>query len=278
MNCPICSSSSTTIIKNGTFVLSSCNECTAVWTPSVVSTEYYSQEYSLVKKLSDFEHHRRYIERLPEQWKLLSIIEEFSTGKQLLDIGCDYGHFLDVARKNGYSVSGVEPSENAREYCSHIGIDSFKTIQELPSKQYDVITLWHCLEHIEFPVQFLQQIANKFCIKKTVVCIRVPNFASFPSKVFKSKWIWFQPKQHHLHFTKKSLQKTMELAGLEMKIIKSQRPNSLKTMMGTLFSLLVETNYSKRGIVATCKVIARSIWHYIHSVELFVIASPKAKN
>lgn len=277
MTCPICSSTSTTR-KNGSFVLNACKECNAIWTPTVATTEYYSQEYTLVRQYSPFDHHRRYIERLPEQWKLLSTIEQYSKGKNLLDIGCDYGHFLDVARKNGYKVVGVELNENARNYCTLIGIETFKEIDQVSIKSFDVITLWHCLEHIEFPIQFLKQISAKYCSGDTVVCIRVPNYSSLPSKVFKSKWIWFQPKQHHLHFTKESLQKAIEVAGFEVKFIQSQRPNSFKTLLGSLFSLTVESNYSKRGIMATFKAIARSIWHYLNSVELFAIASIKSKN
>lgn len=278
MTCPICSSTEATSCKNGSYSLNQCTQCTGIWTPTVATTEYYTQQYNLVQQLSDFEHQRRYIERLPEQWKLLSTIEQFSNGKNLLDIGCDFGHFLDIARRNGYYVTGVEPSETARAYSSQIGIETYKEISGLPSKKYDVITLWHCLEHIEFPVQFLGQIASKHCSNETVVCIRVPNYKSLPSKLFKSKWIWFQPKQHHLHFTKKSLQNALELAGFEVKFLQSQRPNSLKTIFGSFFALAVESNYSKRGIMPTFKAIARSIWHYLNSVELFAIASVKSKN
>lgn len=278
MNCPICTSTTTSTLKNGRFFLNICNECSAIWTPTVASNEYYSQEYSLVQQYSPFEHHRRYIERLPEQWKLLSTIERYSKGKNILDIGCDYAHFLDVARKNGYQVTGVEPSETARVYCSQIGIETYKDISELPSKKYDVVTLWHCLEHIEFPAQFLTQIAENFTSNETVLCIRVPNYSSLPSRIFKSKWIWFQPKQHHLHFTKKSLQKAIDLAGFEVKFLQSQRPNTFKTLFGSFYALAVESNYNRRGMAATFKAIARSIWHYFHSVELFAIATPKSKN
>lgn len=278
MTCPICSSTEATSCKNGSYSLNQCTQCTAIWTPTVVSTEYYSQQYTLVQLLSDFEYQRRYIERLPEQWKLLSTIEQCSKGKYLLDIGCDFGHFLDVARRNGYKVTGVEPSETASAFCSQIGIETYKEISNLPSKKYDVITLWHCLEHIEFPVQFLKQITSNFTSNETILCIRVPNFTSLPSKVFKSKWIWFQPNQHHLHFTKKSLQKVIELSGLEVKFLQSQRPNTVKTLFGSLFALAVESNYHQRGIAATFKAIARSIWHYFHSVEFFVVATVKSKS
>lgn len=277
MTCPICTSSTTSTLKNGSFILYNCNDCAAIWTPTVASTDYYSHSYTLVQQFSDFEHQRRYIERLPEQWKLLSSIEQYSSGKKLLDIGCDYGHFLDVARRNGYKITGVEPSENARNFCSQIGIESYPDINQLPINTYDVITLWHCLEHIEFPVQFLRQIAEQCCSDKTIVCIRVPNYSSLPSKIFKSKWIWFQPKQHHLHFTTKSLQNALELAGFEVKFIQSQRPNSLKTVLGSFFALTVESNYTKRGIMTTFKAIARSFWHYFNSVELFAIASLNSK-
>ncbi len=277
MKCPICSSTEVTPVRNGSYMLQQCKKCTTIWTPTVETTEYYSSEYNLVQQYSNFENQRRYIERLPEQWKLISTIQKYSQGKNLLDIGCDYGHFLDVARKNGYDVVGVEPSIQARAFCTQIGLKTVEDISKVEKQDFDVITMWHCLEHIEYPTEFLQQLNNSYSHDSTVLCIRVPNFSSVPSKLFKSKWIWFQPKQHHLHFTKISLQFVLEQAGFEVKFIRSQRPNSLKTLLGTLYALMVESNYSKRGIMATLKTFARSLWHYFNSVELFAIATPKAK-
>jgi cyclopropane fatty-acyl-phospholipid synthase-like methyltransferase len=277
MKCPICNSVSATTIIHGSYRLNECKDCTAIWTPTVVSTEYYSSEYTLVEQYSNFENHRRFIERLPEQWKLISIIQKYSQGKKLLDIGCDYGHFLDIARKSGFEVVGVEPSVQARAYCNQIGITTSEDISNVFQQKFDVITMWHCLEHIEYPTNYLQNIRDSFSHNSTLLCIRVPDFESLPSKLFSSRWIWFQPKQHHLHFTKSSLKNALTLAGFSIISIKSQRPNNLKTILGTLFALSVESTYTKRGFLATIKTIVRSIWHYVSSVELFVVAKPMTK-
>lgn len=275
--CPICSSTIYTNFRNGNYLLYKCTNCKAIWTPTVEDEEYYKREYTLVSKLSEFEQHRRYIERLPEQWKLISTIKKYSKGKNLLDIGCDYGHFLDVARKAGFKVEGVELSENARLFCSMNSLKVYEELSTVPQKTFDIITLWHVYEHVEKPVDFLKEINSSYCHSETTVYIRVPDFASLPSKLFKNKWIWFQPKQHHLHFTKSSLSFALIEAGFAVVSITSQRPNTIKTMFGTIYALFVESEFQKRNFKSTIKAVLRMLWHYISSVEVFAIAMQNKK-
>ena len=84
--------------------------------------------------------------------KKLNLIKSFdSEEKKLLDIGCGTGNFLQTAQKNHWKVSGIEPNEEARR------IGNAKTNQKVfdaiehsnfKNNSFDVITLWHVLEHL----------------------------------------------------------------------------------------------------------------------------------
>jgi SAM-dependent methyltransferase len=147
---------------------------------------------------------------------------------RLLDVGCDKGFFLDEARRHGYRVFGVEPSESGRNYCKRIGID---VVDDLAKRQetFDVATMHHVLEHIPYPVELLQEI-NRHLAPGGVLMIRVPDFATVWRKIFRTRWKWFQPEAHYFHYTSASLRKLLERTGFEVIRMQSQRPNTPQTM------------------------------------------------
>jgi len=84
---------------------------------------------------------------LKNKLKLLNSLK--TEEKNVLDIGCGTGDFLLICKNGGWNVSGVEPNKNARNLVE-TKLDStiFADIDNLSSKQFDVITLWHVLEHV----------------------------------------------------------------------------------------------------------------------------------
>src|SRR5690606_34667891 len=87
-------------------------------------------------------------------WKLSLITKNrnHTSDKALLDFGCGTGEFLRVAKLNGWKTVGLEPSEIARKNASsNISEDIEATIGDVEAlkTQFDIITLWHVLEHID---------------------------------------------------------------------------------------------------------------------------------
>src|SRR5690606_33938988 len=79
--------------------------------------------------------------------KLKWIGEEKKTGR-ILDIGAGTGDFLARAQKQGWEIAGVEPSAEARDLASQKGINLIEDPDPFPSKSFDVISMWHVLEHV----------------------------------------------------------------------------------------------------------------------------------
>ena len=110
---------------------------------------------------------------------------------RLLDIGSGLGHFLALARKEGWDVAGVEPQKSAAEYCrKHQNIDVYRGFVEeldLKPETFDVVTLWDVLEHVHEPLQFLAESA-RLVAPNGLLIIAIPNASGWPAMVFKGRW------------------------------------------------------------------------------------------
>jgi 2-polyprenyl-3-methyl-5-hydroxy-6-metoxy-1,4-benzoquinol methylase len=114
-----------------------------------------------------------------EMWKYrLNRILSYKTNGKLLDIGCGEGAFLRIAQRHGWQISGTELSAYAAQYASDIlGVDIF--CGEIfnagfPEKSFDVITLWHVLEHVSDPKMYLTEI-RRIIKNDGILVIAVPN-------------------------------------------------------------------------------------------------------
>ncbi|GAA3591644.1 class I SAM-dependent methyltransferase [Flavivirga amylovorans] len=153
--------------------------------------------------------------------KKLKLINSFSSeSKNLLDIGCGTGDFLQTAKQNNWIISGIEPNQEARNIANKKTNDSVFEIEQLlkfKPASFDVITLWHVLEH-------LPNLENHISIFKTLLkpngtlIIAVPNYKSYDAKHYKEFWAAYDVPRHLWHFNKTSISKLVLKAS--MKVIK----------------------------------------------------------
>lgn len=182
----------------------------AQYTPFLSSgnaTAFFSRLYSTVRKYS-------------VRWKRKKI-EKIRSGTSLLDIGCGTGEFLLEMKNHGWKVYGIEPSEEASQFARTTykldvqnGSLDIENMQSLPGP-FDVITLWHALEHIHRPLDALALIREKLS-DEGLLLIALPNIDSFDAGVYKKGWIALDVPRHLLHFTSKSLSSILKRSGLEV--------------------------------------------------------------
>jgi len=140
---------------------------------------------------------------------------------QVLDVGCGTGDFLVACKNNQMQVVGVEPNKNARSIAeSKLKNAVFSTIYDLPeSQKYDVITLWHVLEHV--PDLEKYTIKLKELLKKDgILIIAVPNYKSFDAMYYKEFWAAYDVPRHLWHFSKKSISDLFQKVQLKVVSIK----------------------------------------------------------
>jgi len=141
-----------------------------------------------------------------------------SETKSLLDIGCGTGDFLKIAQEDGWSTSGVEPDKNARMLANKKTEQSVSDVDQLlkfPKQHFDVITLWHVLEH-------LPNLDSQFSLFKSLLkpngtlIIAVPNFKSYDASYYKSYWAAYDVPRHLWHFSKTSISKLTKQCDLDL--------------------------------------------------------------
>ncbi len=273
--CKICLAINLSEFKIGSTVLLECSNCKVVFNKEVEHSnkinEYYKDKYVLDK--NQLLPLQRYYHRMPEFIKLLSFVRKYkSAPASLLDIGCDKGFFLEFARHFDYDVFGVELSENARNYAKGLGLNVYENL-DCVDRKFDLIVMWHSLEHFPDPKQGLMQI-KKLLNDDGILLIRVPNFNNIWRKIFKQRWIWFQPLSHYFHFTEKSLHNLLELSGMTPLYLKSGRPNNCITYFSNYISKKSFKKYF--GLKPTIKSYVYTIYEYITGIEIFAIGQKKS--
>jgi 2-polyprenyl-3-methyl-5-hydroxy-6-metoxy-1,4-benzoquinol methylase len=151
---------------------------------------------------------RRVFKRLQaeERWRLVrrSVGSVIRKGR-LLEIGAGHGHFLDVARRAGWEVTGVEVSREAVRDAKawYQGVEVHcGTVEEadLAPASFDLVALWHTLEHLLDPVGVLRR-ASRLLKRGGMLIVGVPNPISLGQRMRGKKWVWCQaPYIHIWHF------------------------------------------------------------------------------
>lgn len=142
------------------------------------------------------------------------LVEASKPSGRLLDYGAGSGAFARFMAGRGFQAVGLEPyslgttlqESNLRLVRAPLA----KVKAELG--KFDVITMWHVLEHLEQPVPLLQELRSMLA-PGGVLVVSVPNFASWQSVVFKGGWFHLDPPRHLLQFEPSTLADCLSRAG-----------------------------------------------------------------
>lgn len=153
----------------------------------------------------------------------------FSGEGKILDIGCGNGRYLLTLKKQGWQTYGIEQSPKSSKYARDVLHLEVNTGDLLDSKYqaefFDVITMWHSLEHLYEPILTLKE-AKRILKDDGLLIIAVPNVDSFAAKVFKKYWYQLEIPIHLIAFTPDSITRMLDAAGFKAKKIYYDRRNS----------------------------------------------------
>lgn len=134
----------------------------------------------------------------------LKWISEVSEGNKILDIGAGTGDFLLAAKKKNFHVSGIEPNESARKLAVEKGIELQDELSYFKEKSFDVISMWHVLEHVP-DLEFQLKELHRLLKPNGVAVIAVPNYKSFDAKYYKEFWAAYDVPRHLWHFSQNGI-------------------------------------------------------------------------
>ena len=138
---------------------------------------------------------------------------------RLLDVGAGRGDLGVVLARDGWRVTGLEPSAQACEEGRRRGVRMVQgTLGNVDAlelgAEYDVVVFQHALEHVVEPREDLLR-ARSLLRRGGVLLVTVPNFGSWQSRRFRGAWFHLDLPRHRSHFTPAGLERALRAAGFE---------------------------------------------------------------
>lgn len=183
--------------------------------------KYYSERFISPKYTS--ENRIKFLKK--NSAEILKILNKYignPKGLKLLDIGANIGVFVNEAIKRGYEAVGIEPSKNLVSYAEGIGIPIFESTVEKfnPRGDFEIITMFHVLEHLSSPIGVLKKL-NSIHKKKGFLIIEVPNIKSYMAKKDGISWK-FIAYEHIFYFSPKTISDILKNLGYKIMLVKKR--------------------------------------------------------
>ena len=181
---------------------------------------------------------------------------------KILDIGCGYGYFLAACRTMyGYDVHGLDVSDWAAHYAAErlglsVTVGEIETVN-LPPNSYDIITMWHFLEHTRDPREAILK-AMDLLKKNGILVIDIPNYDGTDARKNWDNWVGWQPPYHFYHFTPSTLKRLLRLCGLCVVKAKDYHSETVKVTLKripvvSIFARLISKMYSGHSLAVVAK-------------------------
>ena len=220
-NCPVCGQKDFSLYLNTKdffftqeeFSLTKCKNCNLVFTNPI--PENLSKYYETPDYLSHNTGDNGMLGRIYSILRNLNIkrkynlVNKYNKQGNILDIGCGTGELLRFFKNNDWNTIGIEPNNSARKFTQskhNITVFEENKLLTLPLGSFDVISMWHVLEHVPDLHNRLSQV-SKLLKKDGTIFIALPNLLSPDSVKYKEYWSALDVPRHLYHFTQETFTK-----------------------------------------------------------------------
>lgn len=208
------------------FDLYSCHQCGFIFTQDFPSeaeigkyyeTPDYISHTNTRKGLMNAIYHIMRSYMLQRKARLVVKEAHRKTGR-LLDIGTGTGYFPYTMGNKGWEVEAIEKSPQARAFALEhfdLKVKEEHALSTFEPGSFDVITLWHVMEHLE-PLHTVWDRLNELLTEKGRLIVAVPNAASFDAHYYQHEWAAYDVPRHLWHFTPSTMQQLATRHGFIM--------------------------------------------------------------
>lgn len=175
---------------------------------SVLPKYYESEDYisHTDGKRTFFEKIYHFVKKRAIKNKVKLINSYHKNKGTLLDVGCGTGDFLVEAQNQGWKTTGYEPNEAAKKLTNSKNVSTIDDLVSLSANSFDVITLWHVLEHVPNLEEYIKNLKKLLKPSGTLI-VAVPNYKSYDAIYYKRHWAAYDVPRHLWHFSKKSIKR-----------------------------------------------------------------------
>jgi len=237
-NCPICNSSNIDAVSESKdetvskklFQVWECNACSVRFTQDIPKADDIDAYYKSDAYISHSDTSKGFINKLYHLARSYTLglkkrlVQKNSSKRNgnLLDVGAGTGAFAACMKKAGWHVTALEPDETARINAGkahNIVLQPSENLFKLEPDSFDVITLWHVLEHVHDLHEYLNAFHN-LLNKGGSLIIAVPNYTSYDATVYSGAWAAYDVPRHLYHFSPKSMKHLLHQHGFKVKSYK----------------------------------------------------------
>ncbi|HOI50570.1 MAG TPA: class I SAM-dependent methyltransferase, partial [Prolixibacteraceae bacterium] len=167
-SCPVCRGSrfepflscTDHFVSGETFLIKRCTDCGLKITAGAPDEAEIGPYYQSERYISHSDTSRGMVNRLYHLVRKTMLVRKYRliqkrVGQQpgsILDIGAGTGYFLRFMQQRGWQVTGIEKSEQARQFARdewNLELLSAAQLADLPAQSFEVVTLWHVMEHLQ---------------------------------------------------------------------------------------------------------------------------------
>lgn len=234
-SCPVCGDKTIApaleakdyTVSGEVFSIWECAACHLRFTQDIPDLQSIAPYYQSDNYISHSDTRKGLINRLYHQVrqitlrqkKQLLIRESKMVKASLLDIGAGTGAFLHTMQEAGWAVTGLEPDAGAREVAAsryQLQLQESPKLFELPAASFDVITMWHVLEHVHQLQDYIARI--KILLKPGgTLFLALPNYTSDDARRYGASWAAYDVPRHLYHFSPTAVRHLLQQHNLELK-------------------------------------------------------------
>lgn len=232
--CPICASESIEklyIAKDHTvsgelFEVWRCAKCSGGFTQNVPDATIIGPYYAAESYVSHTDSDKGFINSIYHKVRRFSLLTKkklvntlaHKTSGTLLDIGAGTGAFVHTMQSGGWQVTGLEPDATAANQALlkyNIQLAPADTIYTLGNQGFDVITMWHVLEHVHDLHGYFKRF-GELLQPSGVLVIAVPNYTSTDANIYGHHWAALDTPRHLYHFSPASIELLANAHGFKL--------------------------------------------------------------
>jgi 2-polyprenyl-3-methyl-5-hydroxy-6-metoxy-1,4-benzoquinol methylase len=190
---------------------------------------------------------------------------------RLLDFGCGTGEFLHLCQSKGWVARGLEPDPDAQAVAAErydLTVEAPDRVQELPINHFDVITLWHVLEHVSDLTNTVRALKRTLAPTGTLV-VAAPNCAALDAQYYGAHWAAYDVPRHLYHFRPDHIRRLFDRIDMSVTDVRPMRLDAFYV------SLLSEQYRNGWLLQAPVVALLSTLWATRHphqySAQLYLI-------